>query len=634
MAKITLDDITSSYASTSLFQANFTAIETEFNDKVLYRVNPVGEANQMMNDLDMNSNDIINVDSIDVQDITVAGLPIIATLQSYVDACIVQVALATDQVALAAAEVALAAAQVALATAQADAAAVSAAAALVSETNAATTLDTFQDIYWGVYASEPTLSPVGNPATEGDQYFNTTSNNMLVFNGTIWQVTSSAVTGVRNETTYTASAGVSTFAIIYNLGFVDVYVNGVKLIQGTDYTALTSTDITLTTPLALAADTLQAVAYSTVEFGDFGTAAFVNTGTAATEVPTNADVRNPRNRIVNPSMAISQENGDTGHNQSGSFSYLADQHYSFGSGGVTGNYDWDIHYDFAGSRSIRFTATSAISGLTGYNTIGPELIPIESNDVYDLNGKDVTLGLDIKTNWTGTVSIAFRTSTRSYVTEAAVTSGEQRIYVTVPFEIATIAVKNNEVGLFVYVGPIHEGDNVTSTLDTWQGSYVYASSTATKYWQTAGNYIQFTNVDLYAGNVAREFQPNIYAQDLSECQRYGFNPLYNMDPYTGGDPVFGFGSGSLAPNRVKMSVKMPFNFRTGPALILNNFTSGDLTVSDGSNAAIDVSAVTMSNVSSNMMAVLILTTTTDPSNYRPYWIHKAGNASTFFSARL
>jgi hypothetical protein len=61
MAKITLDTITSSYSATSLFQSNFTAIEDELNDKVLYRVNPVGEANQMENDLDMNSNDILNV---------------------------------------------------------------------------------------------------------------------------------------------------------------------------------------------------------------------------------------------------------------------------------------------------------------------------------------------------------------------------------------------------------------------------------------------------------------------------------------------------------------------------------------------------------------------------------------------
>lgn len=76
MAKITLDDITSSFASTSLFQSNFTAIEDELNDKVLYRDNPTGEANQMMNNLDMNSNDILNIDAIDVTSLTVNGTAI------------------------------------------------------------------------------------------------------------------------------------------------------------------------------------------------------------------------------------------------------------------------------------------------------------------------------------------------------------------------------------------------------------------------------------------------------------------------------------------------------------------------------------------------------------------------------
>ena len=74
MAKITLDTITSSYAATSLFQSNFTAIEDELNDKVLYRDNPTGEANQMENDLDMNSNDILNVDTINTDMLRLGGV--------------------------------------------------------------------------------------------------------------------------------------------------------------------------------------------------------------------------------------------------------------------------------------------------------------------------------------------------------------------------------------------------------------------------------------------------------------------------------------------------------------------------------------------------------------------------------
>ena len=61
MAKITLDTITSGFGSVTKFISNFTNITNEFNNKVLYRVNPSGEANQMENEIDMNDNYIINV---------------------------------------------------------------------------------------------------------------------------------------------------------------------------------------------------------------------------------------------------------------------------------------------------------------------------------------------------------------------------------------------------------------------------------------------------------------------------------------------------------------------------------------------------------------------------------------------
>ena len=73
MAKITIDDITSSFASVTQLNAYFQQLEDELNDKVLYRNNPDGEPNTMENDLDMNSNDLLNVDNIQTQMITLGG---------------------------------------------------------------------------------------------------------------------------------------------------------------------------------------------------------------------------------------------------------------------------------------------------------------------------------------------------------------------------------------------------------------------------------------------------------------------------------------------------------------------------------------------------------------------------------
>lgn len=76
MAKVNLDDVASGYNRQRINQ-NFEDIETELNDKVLYRDNPTGEPNQMENDLDMNSNDILNAGDIQAESIVIDGKEVI-----------------------------------------------------------------------------------------------------------------------------------------------------------------------------------------------------------------------------------------------------------------------------------------------------------------------------------------------------------------------------------------------------------------------------------------------------------------------------------------------------------------------------------------------------------------------------
>lgn len=71
MAKLTLPTISSGYATTTQLNNAFNQIETELQDKVLYRDNPAGEPNQMEADLDMNGNAIINASDIEVGGVNV-----------------------------------------------------------------------------------------------------------------------------------------------------------------------------------------------------------------------------------------------------------------------------------------------------------------------------------------------------------------------------------------------------------------------------------------------------------------------------------------------------------------------------------------------------------------------------------
>lgn len=68
MAKIDLNTVSSGYLSQAALNANFAAIEDEFQNKVLYRDNPSGEPNSMQTHLDMNGYHILNAGNISLVD--------------------------------------------------------------------------------------------------------------------------------------------------------------------------------------------------------------------------------------------------------------------------------------------------------------------------------------------------------------------------------------------------------------------------------------------------------------------------------------------------------------------------------------------------------------------------------------
>ena len=70
------------------------------------------------------------------------------------------------------------------------------------------------------------------------------------------------VNGTSDRNVYTATAGQTSFAATFDQGFVDVYMNGVKLIAGTDFTTPTNSAIVLASGAA-AGDLIDIVAYGT-----------------------------------------------------------------------------------------------------------------------------------------------------------------------------------------------------------------------------------------------------------------------------------------------------------------------------------------------------------------------------------
>jgi hypothetical protein len=68
-------------------------------------------------------------------------------------------------------------------------------------------------------------------------------------------------TSAYSKTTFTATASQTTFAATYTVGFVDVYLNGIKLLLNTDYTANNGTSIVLSSG-ANTGDNVEIIAFS------------------------------------------------------------------------------------------------------------------------------------------------------------------------------------------------------------------------------------------------------------------------------------------------------------------------------------------------------------------------------------
>jgi len=105
----------------------------------------------------------------------------------------------------------------------------------------------------------------------------------FTYDGTTWQIYAQigALAGLgTTRVNFVATAGQTDFSVTYSAGFIDVYLNGIKLVAGSDFTATNGTTVVLTVG-ATVGDTVDTVAYSPFSVADTYTiagadATFVN----------------------------------------------------------------------------------------------------------------------------------------------------------------------------------------------------------------------------------------------------------------------------------------------------------------------------------------------------------------------
>jgi hypothetical protein len=134
----------------------------------------------------------------------------------------------------------------------ATAAAASQTAAASSAAAAASSFDSFDDRYLGPKSSNPSQDNDGNALVSGALYFNSTANEMRVYDGANWIAATSAgnvslilyeYTATSNQTTFSGPDGNSA-TLSYTVDNLQVVMNGV-ILDPSDYTASNGTSVVL-----------------------------------------------------------------------------------------------------------------------------------------------------------------------------------------------------------------------------------------------------------------------------------------------------------------------------------------------------------------------------------------------------
>jgi len=142
-----------------------------------------------------------------------------------------------------------------------------AATASAAATAAAASYDSFDDRYLGSKASAPSVDNDGNALATGALYWNSVTSVMQVWSGSAWGNITSGVTALRwsktaagGETTLNGADN-NSVTLAYTVGYEQVYLNGVLLSRGGDYTASTGSSITGLTALS-AGDIAEVIAFT------------------------------------------------------------------------------------------------------------------------------------------------------------------------------------------------------------------------------------------------------------------------------------------------------------------------------------------------------------------------------------
>jgi len=330
-----------------------------------------------------------------------------------------------------------------------------------------------------------------------------------------------------------------------------------------------------------------------------------------------------RNRIINGDMRIAQR-GTSVTNSGGSTTYTVDRWSTYipASGGtytinqqLLASSDTPSQVGF--SNCITITVVSApASGASLDNSVFGQAI--EGYNMQDWNwgtsfGVPVTISFWFKTNFPqgSVISVSVRnyTGTRcSYVAPVTVTGTGVWQYVTItvppPPNGSTWGYQNNGSILLTiaYYNNTSVGTNVAPLPNVWYNGSNYVTNAGAYPWVfNAGNFINFTGVQLEKGTVATPFEFRPYATELQLCYRYFWAPVISTasgnSSYVNPFQIFVRGTTNSA-----LIVQLPTEMRSLPTLTTSGTFSFDW---DGVGNLGAVTGFSLNTIKSSTKTLLI-----------------------------
>jgi hypothetical protein len=309
----------------------------------------------------------------------------------------------------------------------------------------------------------------------------------------------------RTTNTYTATSGQTTFAATYDVGFLDVFQNGIKLITGTDYTATNGSSVVFVTGAALN-DNVEIVAYKTFSVPNVYTQAQSDSRFVASAG------NQHKNYVINGKFDIWQR--ATTQTTSG---YGSDDRWNnsnTGSTKTTSRQAFTLGQTDVPENPTYFSRTVVTSvAATGNFTAKFQRM----ENVLLSSGKTFTLSFYAKADATKNIAVEF---TQSFGTGGAPSADVTSISVTT-LSLTTNWQKYTVTGVFPSVTgkTLGTGGNDYFQFIFWLEAGATFNARTNTLGQQSGTF-DLANVQLEEGSVATNFEFRNPQTELALCQRF------------------------------------------------------------------------------------------------------------------